>query len=112
MAIKWPLRMYHICYVGSNLKDLEGWSLSTELECGGQSNLDMHTWHIPGAYEFNSDIGFLKISPSSDGGRVSTICRRNPGFPLERGLLVRIIHPYRLVLSLSIDGQYAMSRGP
>ena len=55
----------------------------------------MCTWHIPGTYGFNSDnsdIGFLEINLSTDGGRVSTKCRRNPGFLLERGFLVRIIH--------------------
>ena len=39
----------------------------------------------------NSDIGFLEINLSTDGGRVSTKCRRNPGFLPERGFLVRII---------------------
>ena len=30
-------------------------------------------------------------NPSTDGGRVSTTCGRNPGFQAERGFLVRLI---------------------
>jgi hypothetical protein len=35
-------------------------------------------------------------NPSTDGGRVSTTCGRNPGFQAERGFLVRLIPTFRV----------------
>ena len=49
---------------------------------------------------------------STDGGRVSTTCGRNPGFQAERGFLVRLIRECRKIRRVIFESLTKYSAGP